>query len=1503
MGNQETIGELERLAKVAGATQRLAEIYAGELTDDVVMDEATARLARRTGQLFDQLGDLDRALAFLRRALGFEPENEELFQAIDDILERTSRHQERVDLYRQTLEHRYASAARLELLHTIARLERVPLGKPDQAIETYRAALDVDDRDVGALDALTELYRERERWTDLSELYLRRAETADSEDRAASFRLALARLCLGPLAEPERAIDQLEEIVRSLPNHTEAMRELESLLGQPEHKQRVVEILRPLYEAQDDWRHTIKLNEERFGLAADLAEKVAVLRETSALWERRGQDLPRAWKALRLAFELDPDDSEVRGELERLTGATAAYHQLATTFEAILADRPDLGSKREILAKLAELYDRHLDDPRQALASYARLHEAEPSILEPLEKMEQLAMLLGDWQTVVLALVARADILLDDQERASLWRRVGEAKRDMLDDRPGAIEAYERALELDPTSAFTVDCLLDLYEERREAGRLVELYQRRVELSSDEDNDLRYDLLSRAARCYEEELSERLKAIDALGQALAVRPGDRQVLESLNRLYRAEQMWPELLDNLKLQAGMAGSTEERARLRKEVGLILADKLKSYDDALEAYRLVLDEVPADVEAASAVRAIAEEHHDLREAVAGILVPVLRSIGQWADLAGVLEMRLSVESEPTERANTLVQIAEVLEGKLAQPVEAQQALLRALAECPDDAKLHSEVERLAALSDGWGRYADALTERATAVFDPAIGKDLYFRLGRVAEARLGDDGRAIGAYARALELAGDDPELLEALDRLYTKTKDARALSDILERRAAITTGNAEQAELSYRLSLLYIRDFREPARGLGALRATLERVPEHEAAAKELEKLTAERDLFEEAAEILESVYRARGQKAEVAGLYAKRVEFAETPGERLDRRRALAVVLEQECGDPGAAQRVLEQGLGDDPADPTQLGELERLAAITGDWASAAGALEQALGSRTDLGNETTRELWVRLATWLRDRVLDMARAERALVSALGSEPSSDEVLVLLEDLQRKPGRERDLLVTLRQRSRLQLDDQQREQLVRQAKELADQLGDATLAEEILREFLLRDESNIWALAELTRLREAAGDYQETFDLLVKRSEIHLEGEVVRELRHRAALIARDQLGKQKEAIQLYEALFDDRPSDEVAAKALRGLYESTKRWLDLGRLLDRLIDQADTPAERSLLRIELARLNEQQYRAFDTAIGLLHAVLEEQPGHGDAVVALSQLLEKTKRDEELAELLHSQIQGAHDRGDTEAELRFQVRLGEVYESRLKDRVRAIATYRGVLERQPRHRDALQALARLYQDTGEHAEAAQALEALLDLSQGEDAVGYAGCAGRRIREARRRGEHGSALERGLVPTHATRPCGPDSVLSTRPKRRGTSSPVSWPMTPTSRRRQPTRSSCCARRPRSTRPSAGTTPRPRACSNEPGSICPPTASCCCSCATRTARRGGAKRPRRSWRRWSNPSVAGAPRSSPTSTGAWRMRTSAKVSPPAPWRSWTRRSGSSRATSMS
>jgi tetratricopeptide (TPR) repeat protein len=118
-------------------------------------------------------------------------------------------------------------------------------------------------------------------------------------------------------------------------------------------------------------------------------------------------------------------------------------------------------------------------------------------------------------------------------------------------------------------------------------------------------------------------------------------------------------------------------------------------------------------------------------------------------------------------------------------------------------------------------------------------------------------------------------------------------------------------------------------------------------------------------------------------------------------------------------------------------------------------------------------------------------------------------------------------------------------------------------------------------------------------------------------------------------------------------------------------------------------------------------------AIDTLRSVLEENRGHADAVVALSELLEKSGKDDELAELLHAQIELTSARGDTAAELVLQVRLGEVYETRLRDAGKALQTFEAVLERDPSHHGALEAVARLAEGRASWEVAARALEKLV----------------------------------------------------------------------------------------------------------------------------------------------------------------------------------------------
>ncbi|HVR18609.1 MAG TPA: hypothetical protein VMS65_02895, partial [Polyangiaceae bacterium] len=832
LADEDTIKELERLARVAGAEQRLAEIYATELETLTSDDTSSARLARRTGELFATLGQPDKALVFLRRALAFEPDSRPVFQAIDQILVQQKLHQDRVTLHRDALEHRFEPAERLALLHTIAGLERRELTDSDAAIDTYRSALEVDDRDAVSLDALTELYRERKRWDDLVELIMGRAELADTPAHGIAYRLALARLHL-ELGQADRAVDQLEEIVTQDARNADAIAELESLRQNEQHKERVVTILRPLYETADDWRRLVQLNEDRFALATE-SEKVSVLRETATLWETRGNDKKRARRALAAAVRLDPDDAEVRSEFERLVAETKAWDEIARVYEETLAEKPDLASKRELYAVLARVHDKERDDPRRALWAYGCLYDSDPSDPEPLDATERLAILLSDWPALVTVLTAKSELVLDDTERASLLRRVGEAKRDMLDDRPGAIAAYERAFELDPESAFTIDCLIELHESAGNATRLVELYQRRVDLTSDDDADQKFELLVAAAKTYEEKLDDRMGAIDAYARALAVKPREKAVLEALNRLYRAESQWTELLSNLKTQVDSTTDAAERATLHKEVGRVESEKLSNYEDALEAFRLALADAPNDTESIDAVHTLGKEHDTLRRTVAEILVPVLKQTERWEALADLLELRLTVESEAGERTQTLWAMAEIFENRLKKPADAEAALLRAIGETPDAEDLHAEISRLAEVSGGWTRYAETLGERAGSTFDADVARDLYVRLGKVAEERLHDDQRAVEAYERAVEQAGDLPELLAALDRLYTRLKNLDKAADVLERRVGLGSDSAVQADLYHRLADIQAQHFADPGRALGSLRSALERVPGHAA---------------------------------------------------------------------------------------------------------------------------------------------------------------------------------------------------------------------------------------------------------------------------------------------------------------------------------------------------------------------------------------------------------------------------------------------------------------------------------------------------------------------------------------------------------------------------------------------------------------------------------------------------------------------------------------------
>jgi golgin subfamily B member 1 len=1329
--DSDTIAELERLAKVGDCKPRLAAIYRTELERVDESEPSTAALSLRTGQLYDELREPDLALTFYRRALRFEPDNIELFAAIDAILQKADRPAERVALYQAALEYRLDPDDRVLLLHTLGELLAERLGNKDRAIEVYAEALRFDDGDTLAMDNLGRLYFDTERYEELYELVSRRAATAIEDEHVIAFRLALAKLCKNELSDNTRAIGQLEEIVHVNPRHPEALAELNLLRQVPEQKARVVEILRPLFEQTDDWRATIDLNRDRLALSDLPGDQVAVLRETAELWELRGKDQRQAFAVLSHAVTVDPDDEEVRSELERLALATSEWNSLAKVYSDVLSEQIDSLSPHtaaDIWLRLAQVHDGPRNDPRSALLAYDQVRHLDATQLEPLERMEALATLLSDWAVLDHVLVAKAELVYGSDERASLWRRAAEGRRDMLNKPIEAIAGYEKALEFEPDSAFTVDCLIDLYEIHKNPKRLVELYELRVDLSEPDEGEQSFGLLVKAAEVTETEFRDIPRAIELYNQALTHKPEDQEVLVRLSNLYRAEMRWSELLDNQRVLSDLAETPEQRNALRVQMGDLLAQQMDSFADALEMYQLVLEQSPTERSIWDKVFKIGQEHEELREPAAAVLVPALVASNAHKERADALEMRLTVEEDPTTRANTLRAIADVYQTQISDKPAALNALLRAMSDVPEDESLHAEIETLAKALVDYQAYANALAERAKSTFDADVGKGLLARLGRVSRDELKDPKRAIGAYSRAVELVGDEPDLLEALDGLYVQTENWPALAEVLERRTLSSESDEERAQLYARLAQVQLERFNEGGQALESLRSALEIDPLHDEAKALLETLTEDRDLFDEASEVLETVYRARRATDSLAKLYEKRVQFAQSPGERRDMRKALASVLEEELHNASAAQRVLQAGMAEDLDDVDLLSDVERLAGVSNDWLSAASALAEALGSQT-VSSDLRRELTLRAAEWYAEKAHLPDEAESLLVGALEASGSTDEenedLLLQLDSLQARTGREMARVATLRRRARIAHDPESSEELYRQAERLALASSDRSAAESVLRELLAAQDNNAWALEELSRLREEAGDNTEVFSLLERRIDLVLGGVEAQALRHQAAALAKDKLHKDDAAVRLYEQLFEDDPLDVRASSALRELYLKQKDYRALATLLERLVDIADNTEQQNALRLELIALRADHLGDSAGAADLLRNLVADQPGNLDAVQKLTHLYQKEGKYEDLAQLLSERVAYYESQALTKEQLECELRLVEVYRDQLGETGKAVSVLEDVLARTPDELSALSQLSTLHESLGHPAEAAEVLTRLVNRSEGGDKVPFA----------------------------------------------------------------------------------------------------------------------------------------------------------------------------------
>src|SRR6185369_8597596 len=149
----------------------------------------------------------------------------------------------------------------------------------------------------------------------------------------AELRLRLAEVFEAQLADLPAAIDQYEQVIYAQQRWEAAVSSLERLVVHEAHRERVAELLEPVYRGLDWWQKLVVILDAKLDYVRDPGEQVSTLHEIAKIHEDRAGKLD-PWDEVVATLE-DGAASAQNGDL-----AAGLWARAAEIHEARRGDLP-----------------------------------------------------------------------------------------------------------------------------------------------------------------------------------------------------------------------------------------------------------------------------------------------------------------------------------------------------------------------------------------------------------------------------------------------------------------------------------------------------------------------------------------------------------------------------------------------------------------------------------------------------------------------------------------------------------------------------------------------------------------------------------------------------------------------------------------------------------------------------------------------------------------------------------------------------------------------------------------------------------------------------------------------------------------------------------------------------------------------------------------------------------------------------------------------------------
>ncbi len=464
----------------------------------------------------------------------------------------------------------------------------------------------------------------------------------------------------------------------------------------------------------------------------EAAERARILRELSDSLEDR-KDADRALVVRLAAFGEAPTVADL-DPLLRLGRLTGRWTDVPLDEMTRLIALDDDASPRR-LAELAAAW-RELGLGYRAADCLERLLALVPADTAAHEALELFYRSQGEWP-VLIDLIGRRTLHVDDAERAELFRELGQIYDRELGDDEGALDAYREADRLAPDHPDVLDALARLEQRAGSDGEALITLDRLARLVREPAR--RATIYFRAAdiaRLHDYDKAQRL-----YDQARADDPDFVPAIDGLAALLRDRGDLAGMIALLLAAAERPALAGERSRWLADA----ADFSVATGDTERAKQLY-----------RAARAADPANHK-----AGLaLIELCWDTGDLADLVPMLDELCQTTVEPGRLRGYVLQRAK-LARELGDGETEQAALTRAVQLDPHDPATRRELADLAFDAGDWLRarqLIEGLLDDHEDLLQPEVSVELHYRIARCAH-ELGDSEGAARHAAVTLALQPD------------------------------------------------------------------------------------------------------------------------------------------------------------------------------------------------------------------------------------------------------------------------------------------------------------------------------------------------------------------------------------------------------------------------------------------------------------------------------------------------------------------------------------------------------------------------------------------------------------------------------------------------------------------------------------------------------------------------------------------------------------------------